>query len=50
MLQAVLVSSNGNKAFFNQVIAAYTGWVDKRNEFGKSVVFGDGTPISAEMI
>jgi hypothetical protein len=37
----VRVSSNGNKAFFNQVVAAFTGWVDKRNVYGKAVVFGD---------
>ena len=49
-LSAVSVSTNGNKAFFNQVVAAYTGWVDKRNVFGKSVVFGDGSPISPDMI
>eukprot|EP00122_Pirum_gemmata_P015716 Pgem_evm1s14697 len=30
-LPAVRVCSNGNKSFMNQVVAAYTGWVDKRN-------------------
>ena len=50
VLPAVIVSSNSNKVFFNQVIAAYTGWVDKRNQYGKSVVFGDGEPISPELI
>lgn len=30
-LPAVRVSSNGRKTFYNQIIAAYTGWVDKRN-------------------
>ena len=30
-LPAIRVSSNGNKTFFNQIIAAYTGWVDSRN-------------------
>jgi D-xylose reductase len=42
-LPAVRPCSNGNKSFFNQVIAAYTGWVDKRNEQGKGVVLADGS-------
>ena len=50
VLPAVRVSSNGNKTFFNQVIAAYTGWVDSRNEYGKAVTFGDNTPLSPQMI
>jgi hypothetical protein len=49
-LPAVRVSSNGNKAFFNQIIAAYTGWVDSRNEYGKAVVFGDGSSLPKETI
>jgi hypothetical protein len=49
-LPAVKVGSNGSKCFFNQIIAAYTGWVDKRNEYGKAVVFGDGTPLPKETI
>lgn len=50
VLPAVRVSSNGNKTFFNQVIAAYTGWVDTRNEYGKAVCFGDNSPLDREMI
>jgi hypothetical protein len=50
VLPAVKVSSNGNKAFFNQVIAAYTGWVDKRNEIKKAVVFGDGSPLPDDVL
>mmetsp|Transcript_31634 Transcript_31634/g.30939 ORF Transcript_31634/g.30939 Transcript_31634/m.30939 type:complete len:92 (+) Transcript_31634:799-1074(+) len=34
----------------NQIIAAYTGWVDKRNELGKSVTFGDGKPLPKDVI
>jgi hypothetical protein len=49
-LPAVRAGSNGRKAFFNQVIAAYTGWVDSRNAYGKAVVFGDGTPLPKEII
>jgi hypothetical protein len=50
VLQAVRVSSNGNKVFFNQILAAYTGWVDSRNEYGKSVVFGDDSSLPKEII
>lgn len=34
VLPAVRVSTNGKKTFYNQVIAAYTGWVDSRNQYG----------------
>ena len=44
------VSSNGNKTFFNQVVAAYTGWSDSRNEYGKSVVYGDDTPLPKDSV
>ena len=50
MLPAVKTCTNGNKVFFNQVIAAYTGWVDKRNELKNGVIFGDGTPLPDEVI
>ena len=45
VLPAVRVGSNGNKVFYNQVIAAYTGWNDKRNVSKKAVVYGDGSPM-----
>lgn len=50
MLPAVKVSSNGNKTFFNQIVAAYTGWVDTRNEYGKAVVFGNDTPLEKSIV
>jgi hypothetical protein len=50
VIPAVRVSSNGNKTFFNQIIAAYTGWVDKRNEYGKAVVFGDDTSLDKDVV
>lgn len=34
VLPAIRVSTNGRKTFYNQVLAAYTGWVDKRNHYG----------------
>jgi len=41
----VRVSSNGSKTFFNQIIAAYTGWIDSRNDPKLAVVYGDDTPL-----
>jgi alpha-ketoglutarate-dependent taurine dioxygenase len=35
----------GKKTFFNSVIAAYTGWIDKRNDPKKAVLCGDGSPV-----
>ena len=40
--------SPGRHAFFNQLIAAYTGWKDTRNDPSKSITFGDGGPLDAE--
>lgn len=34
VLPAIRVSTNGRQAFYNQVIAAYTGWIDSRNAYG----------------
>lgn len=50
VLPAIRVSSNGKKTFFNQIIAAYTGWIDKRNNPKKAVVFGDDTPMPDEIL
>jgi len=36
---------DGRKVFFNQLIAAFRGWKDARNDPSKSVTFGDGSPI-----
>ncbi|HIK96075.1 MAG TPA: SyrP protein, partial [Planctomycetes bacterium] len=44
-LQAVKQLDNGRTAFFNQLIAAFHGWKDARNDPGKSITFGDGSPL-----
>jgi len=36
------------RMFFNAIVAAYTGWVDSRNDPTKSVLLGDGTPLTEE--
>lgn len=44
-LQAVRDLGNGKTSFFNQLIAAFHGWKDSRNDPSKSITFGDGTPL-----
>ncbi|CDO97972.1 unnamed protein product [Coffea canephora] len=38
------------KIWFNSMVAAYTGWEDKRNDPVKAVTFGDGKPLPAHII
>lgn len=45
VLPAVRHLSNGRTAFFNQLIAAFHGWKDARNDPARSITFGDGTPL-----
>jgi len=40
----------GQKTFFNSMVAAYTGWVDARNDPKRAVVLGDGTPVSGDAL
>ena len=44
-LDAVRSLGNGRMSFFNQLIAAFHGWKDSRNDPSKSITFGDGTPL-----
>lgn len=46
VLQAVMEVEPGRKTFFNQLIAAFHGWKDSRNDPTKAITFGDGTPLS----
>ena len=45
VLEAIRALPCGDKVFFNQLIAAFRGWSDARNDASKSVTFGDGSPI-----
>jgi len=47
-LSAVRALGDGRTSFFNQLIAAYTGWRDSRNGPENAVVFGDGSPIDPQ--
>ena len=46
VLAAVKMLQDGRKVFFNQLIAAFRGWQDARNNSEKSICYGDDSPIS----
>ncbi|MHC4879768.1 MAG: TauD/TfdA family dioxygenase [Planctomycetota bacterium] len=47
-LDAVRELPDGRKTFFNQLIAAFHGWKDSRNDPSKAITFGDGTLLNPE--
>jgi alpha-ketoglutarate-dependent taurine dioxygenase len=47
-LPAIRTLPDGSKSFFNQLIAAFRGWSDSRNQANKSIAFGGGQPIGPE--
>ncbi|MCH8217957.1 MAG: TauD/TfdA family dioxygenase [Planctomycetes bacterium] len=48
VLPAVRVLDSGRKVFFNQLIAAFKGWKDSRNDPSKAITYGDGTPLDRD--
>lgn len=48
VLPAVRKLDDGRRVFFNQLIAAFQGWQDKRNVAQKSICFGDGSVIDTK--
>ena len=48
VLSAVRELTDGRKTFFNQLIAAFQGWKDARNDPSKAITFGDGTSIDPD--
>ncbi|MEM8695453.1 MAG: TauD/TfdA family dioxygenase [Pseudomonadota bacterium] len=50
VLDAVRTLPDGRRTFFNQLIAAFRGWSDSRNDPSKSIAFGDGTPIAGDQM
>ena len=48
VLPAVRQLPDGRKVFFNQLIAAFQGWKDERNDPSKAITHGDGTPLDSE--
>jgi hypothetical protein len=49
-LPAVMEVSPGRKTFFNQLIAAYRGWKDARNDPSSAIRFGDGSKLDATAV
>ncbi|MGD9648411.1 MAG: TauD/TfdA family dioxygenase [Pirellulales bacterium] len=45
VLAGVRDVGGGRKSFFNQLIAAFQGWKDQRNDPSKAITFGDGSPL-----
>jgi hypothetical protein len=50
VLPAIRRLSDGRTSFFNQLIAAFRGWKDERNDPAKSITFGDGTPLDRDAV
>lgn len=40
----------GRTVWFNSIVAAFTGWKDRRNDPRKAVVFGDGGEMDADVL
>jgi alpha-ketoglutarate-dependent taurine dioxygenase len=50
VLPAVRPLPDGRRSFFNQLIAAFQGWKDDRNDPSKAITFGDGTPLDRDSV
>jgi hypothetical protein len=50
VLPAIREVSPGRKTFFNQLIAAFRGWKDTRNDPSKAIRFGDGSPLDRDAV
>ena len=48
VLPAIRKAGDGRIVFFNQLIAAFQGWKDDRNDPKKAVTFGDGASIDPD--
>jgi len=47
-LPAIRTLEDGRKTFFNQLIAAFRGWADSRNDPNKAITFGGGEAITSK--
>ena len=50
VLPAVRELPDGRKTFYNQLIAAFKGWKDSRNDPSKAITLGDGTPLDRDAV
>ena len=49
-LPAVMELGDGRKSFFNQLIAAFCGWKDDRNDPSKAIQHGDGSQLDSDAV
>jgi len=49
-LPAIWRLPDGTESFFNQLIAAFRGWKDARNDPSKSVTLGNGEPLDIKAL
>lgn len=49
-LPAVMKIEDGREVFFNQLIAAFRGWKDDRNDPSKAIRHGDGSLLDSEAV
>ncbi|MCC9603627.1 TauD/TfdA family dioxygenase [Stieleria sp. JC731] len=49
-LPAVMEVGPGRKTFFNQLIAAYCGWKDERNDPSDAIRHGDGSKLDGDAV
>lgn len=50
VLPAARKLADGRTSFFNQIIAAFQGWKDERNDPSNAITFGDGTPLDGDAV
>ncbi|MCA9109583.1 MAG: TauD/TfdA family dioxygenase, partial [Planctomycetaceae bacterium] len=50
VLPAIREISPGRHSFFNQLIAASSGWKDTRNDPSRAITHGDGQPLDREVV
>jgi hypothetical protein len=50
VLQGVYDLPDGRRTFFNQLIAAFSGWKDARNDPSKAIRLGDGSPLDRKAV
>jgi alpha-ketoglutarate-dependent taurine dioxygenase len=48
ILPAIRTAPSGRKVFFNQLLAAFKGWKDARNDPSKAIIHGDGSPLDPD--
>ena len=50
VLPAIKTLPDGRETFFNQLIAAFCGWSDERNDPSNAITFGDGTRLPRDTV